>query len=147
MNPAPIKRLISTSDPDKIDVRVGTILAIEGVAHSEKAPTAAGWPLSGPEEDVEAICVVPCPGRGAKAGARRNSSPRPSATWARCIKFKEWPARPHTAVHFPKVREKCPVLSVGAGKRSTRLEYLGADVWPCAAAGRSPGRDLRTDGG
>jgi len=61
MNPAPIKRLISTSDPDKIDVRVGTILAIEGVAHSEKARTAAGWPLSGPEEDVEAICVVPCP--------------------------------------------------------------------------------------
>ena len=36
MSPAPIKRLISSSDLDKIDVRVGTILAIEGVAHSEK---------------------------------------------------------------------------------------------------------------
>ena len=35
MNPAPIKPLISTSDLDKIDVRVGTILAVEDVAHSE----------------------------------------------------------------------------------------------------------------
>ena len=31
MNPAPIKPLISTSDLDKIDVRVGTILAVEDV--------------------------------------------------------------------------------------------------------------------
>ena len=29
MNPAPVKPLISTSDLDKIDVRVGTILAVE----------------------------------------------------------------------------------------------------------------------
>ena len=29
MNPAPIKPLISTSDLDKIDVRVGTILAVK----------------------------------------------------------------------------------------------------------------------
>ena len=36
MNPAPIKPLISTSDLDKIDVRVGTILVVEDVAHSEK---------------------------------------------------------------------------------------------------------------
>jgi tRNA-binding protein len=36
MNPAPIKPLISTSDLDEIDVRVGTILVVEGVAHSEK---------------------------------------------------------------------------------------------------------------
>jgi hypothetical protein len=36
MNPAPIKPLISTSYLDKIDVRVGTILAVEDVAHSEK---------------------------------------------------------------------------------------------------------------
>ena len=36
MNPAPIKPLISTSDLDKIDVRVGTILAVEDVARSEK---------------------------------------------------------------------------------------------------------------
>ena len=36
MNPAPVKPLISTSDLDKIDVRVGTILAVEDVAHSEK---------------------------------------------------------------------------------------------------------------
>src|SRR5260370_39436962 len=36
MNPAPINPLISTSDLDKIDVRVGTILAVEDVAHSEK---------------------------------------------------------------------------------------------------------------
>ena len=36
MNPAPVKPLISSSDLDKIDVRVGTILAIEGEAHSEK---------------------------------------------------------------------------------------------------------------
>jgi hypothetical protein len=41
MNPAPIKPLISTSDLDKIDVRVGTILAVEDVAHSENARTAA----------------------------------------------------------------------------------------------------------
>jgi tRNA-binding protein len=36
MTPAPIKPLISTSGLDKIDVRVGTILAVEDVAHSEK---------------------------------------------------------------------------------------------------------------
>jgi tRNA-binding protein len=36
MNQAPIKPLISTSDLDKIDVRVGTILVVEDVAHSEK---------------------------------------------------------------------------------------------------------------
>ena len=36
MNPAPIKPLIATSDLDEIDVRVGTILAVEDVAHSEK---------------------------------------------------------------------------------------------------------------
>jgi tRNA-binding EMAP/Myf-like protein len=36
MNPAPIKPLISTSDLDNIDVRGGTILAVEDVAHSEK---------------------------------------------------------------------------------------------------------------
>ena len=36
MNPAPIKPLNSTSDLDKIDVRVGTILAVEDVARSEK---------------------------------------------------------------------------------------------------------------
>ena len=36
MNPAPIKPLISTSDLDKIDVRVGAILAVEDVAHWEK---------------------------------------------------------------------------------------------------------------
>src|SRR6266699_988016 len=41
MNPVPIKPLISTSDLDKIDVRVGTILAVEDVAHSENARTAA----------------------------------------------------------------------------------------------------------
>src|ERR1700722_9839608 len=35
MNSAPIKPLISTSDLDKIDVRIGTILAVEDVAHSE----------------------------------------------------------------------------------------------------------------
>jgi tRNA-binding EMAP/Myf-like protein len=36
MNPAHIKPLISISDLDKIDVRVGTILAVEDVAHSER---------------------------------------------------------------------------------------------------------------
>ena len=35
MNSAPIKPLISTPDLDKIDVRIGTILAVEDVAHSE----------------------------------------------------------------------------------------------------------------
>ena len=35
MNSAPIEPLISTSDLDKIDVRVGTI-AVEDVARSEK---------------------------------------------------------------------------------------------------------------
>ncbi|WP_168195762.1 hypothetical protein [Bradyrhizobium sp. NAS80.1] len=36
MNPEPIKSLISTSDIDQIDVGVGTNLAVEDVAHSEK---------------------------------------------------------------------------------------------------------------
>ncbi|HLZ02075.1 MAG TPA: hypothetical protein VKR55_07975 [Bradyrhizobium sp.] len=36
MNPAPVKPIISISDLEKIDVRVGTILAVEDVAHSEK---------------------------------------------------------------------------------------------------------------
>ena len=36
MKPAPVKSLISTSDLDKIDIRVGTILVVEDVAHSEK---------------------------------------------------------------------------------------------------------------
>lgn len=36
MNPAHIKTLISISDLDKIDVRVGTILAVEDVAYSER---------------------------------------------------------------------------------------------------------------
>jgi tRNA-binding protein len=36
MNPTPIKPLISTSDLDEIEVRVGTIIAVEDVAHSEK---------------------------------------------------------------------------------------------------------------
>lgn len=36
MNPAPVKPVISISDLEKIDVRVGTILAVEDVAHSEK---------------------------------------------------------------------------------------------------------------
>jgi tRNA-binding protein len=42
MNPAPIKPLISTSDLDKIDVRIGTILAVEDVAHSETRRRAGG---------------------------------------------------------------------------------------------------------
>jgi tRNA-binding protein len=36
MTPAPIKPLISTGELDKIDIRVGTILAVEDVPHSEK---------------------------------------------------------------------------------------------------------------
>jgi tRNA-binding protein len=36
MTPAPIKALISTADLDKIDIRVGTILAVEDVPASEK---------------------------------------------------------------------------------------------------------------
>lgn len=36
MTPAPIKPLISIADLDKIDVRVGTILAVEDVPNSEK---------------------------------------------------------------------------------------------------------------
>jgi tRNA-binding protein len=36
MNPALIKPLISISDLDKIDVRVGTILAVEDGSHSEE---------------------------------------------------------------------------------------------------------------
>jgi methionine--tRNA ligase beta chain len=35
MNPAPVKPVISTSDLDKIDIRVGTILAVEDVMQSE----------------------------------------------------------------------------------------------------------------
>jgi tRNA-binding EMAP/Myf-like protein len=35
MNSAPIKPLISTPDLDEIDVRIGAILAVEDVAHSE----------------------------------------------------------------------------------------------------------------
>ena len=36
MTPAPIQPAISASDLDKIDIRVGTIVAVEDVAHSEK---------------------------------------------------------------------------------------------------------------
>jgi len=36
MIPAPIKPLISFEDLDKIDIRVGTILAVEDLANSEK---------------------------------------------------------------------------------------------------------------
>ena len=36
MIPAPIKPLISSDDLDKIDIRVGTILAVEDVPNSEK---------------------------------------------------------------------------------------------------------------
>ena len=36
MTPAPIKPLISASDLDKLDIRVGTILAVEDVPASEK---------------------------------------------------------------------------------------------------------------
>jgi tRNA-binding protein len=36
MTPAPIKPMISADDLDKIDIRVGTILVVEDVPHSEK---------------------------------------------------------------------------------------------------------------
>jgi tRNA-binding protein len=36
MTSAPIKPLITATDLDKIDIRVGTILAVEDVKHSEK---------------------------------------------------------------------------------------------------------------
>jgi tRNA-binding protein len=36
MTPAPIKPLITSDDLDKIDIRVGTILAVEDIPHSEK---------------------------------------------------------------------------------------------------------------
>jgi tRNA-binding protein len=36
MTPAPIKPFISADDLDKIDIRVGTILAVENVANSDK---------------------------------------------------------------------------------------------------------------
>jgi tRNA-binding protein len=36
MPPAPVKPFISTGDLDKIDIRVGTILAVEDVATSDK---------------------------------------------------------------------------------------------------------------
>lgn len=36
MTPAPIKPLITADDLDKIDIRVGTILAVENVANSDK---------------------------------------------------------------------------------------------------------------
>ena len=36
MTPAPIKPFISVDDLDKIDIRVGTILAVENVANSDK---------------------------------------------------------------------------------------------------------------
>jgi tRNA-binding protein len=36
MTPAPIKPLITVDDLDKIDIRVGTILAVETVANSDK---------------------------------------------------------------------------------------------------------------
>jgi hypothetical protein len=42
MNSAPIKPLISTSDLDKIDVRIGTILAVDDVALSETRRRAGG---------------------------------------------------------------------------------------------------------
>jgi methionine--tRNA ligase beta chain len=36
MTPAPIKPLITVDNLDKIDIRVGTILAVENVANSDK---------------------------------------------------------------------------------------------------------------
>jgi methionine--tRNA ligase beta chain len=36
VTPAPIKPFISADDLDKIDIRVGTILAVENVANSDK---------------------------------------------------------------------------------------------------------------
>jgi methionine--tRNA ligase beta chain len=36
MTPAPIKPLITSADLDKIDIRVGTILAVEDIPHSDK---------------------------------------------------------------------------------------------------------------
>ena len=36
MTPAPIKPAISTADLDKIDIRVGTIVAVEDVPNSDK---------------------------------------------------------------------------------------------------------------
>src|ERR1700742_766481 len=36
MTPAPIKPLISPDDLDKVDIRVGMIVAVEDIAHSEK---------------------------------------------------------------------------------------------------------------
>ena len=36
MTPAPVKPSISVDDLDKIDIRVGTILAVENVANSDK---------------------------------------------------------------------------------------------------------------
>jgi len=42
MNSVPIKPLISSSALDKTDVRIGTILAVEDVAHSETRRRAGG---------------------------------------------------------------------------------------------------------
>ena len=36
MTPAPIKPLITSADLDKIDIRAGTILAVEDIPHSDK---------------------------------------------------------------------------------------------------------------
>jgi tRNA-binding protein len=36
MTPAPIKPLITSDDLDKIDIRVGAILSVEDIAHSDK---------------------------------------------------------------------------------------------------------------
>src|SRR5262245_50836578 len=36
MTPAPIKPLITSGDLDKIDIRVGTIVAVEDIPHSDK---------------------------------------------------------------------------------------------------------------
>jgi hypothetical protein len=48
MNPAPIKPLISTSDLDKIDVRVGTILAVtEKPLFAKRVRNRPGWFANG----------------------------------------------------------------------------------------------------
>jgi hypothetical protein len=63
MNPAPIKPLIFISDLDKIDFRVGTILAAEDVAHCEKLVCgSARWNDPAQINDVRGLPCRSAPG-------------------------------------------------------------------------------------
>jgi hypothetical protein len=80
MNPAPIKPLISTSDLDKIDVRVGTILVVEVVRlrvdfgdHARSILVGVKKERPSPKEIEGAVCREPGAAKGGGRDFRRST--------------------------------------------------------------------------